>query len=208
MASQDTSVVLIRHGETDYNRTGRYMGRLEKGLNDLGRKQAACAARRLAREDGAQVLITSPLRRTRETASYLEKALDLTAEPDDGFLEVDLGPWQDRERRQVAEEDPGRWKLWMTDPARVQVVGMEGLDALRVRVGAALDAVMSRHAGQRVIVVTHFACVVTGMLHALDLPDSAYRRFPVDNTSFTELVSGRMIRLVRFNDTAHLGEIK
>ena len=207
MPSQDTSVVLIRHGETDYNRTGRYMGRLEKGLNDLGREQAACAARRLAREGGAQVLITSPLRRTRETAGYLEKALDLTAEPDDGFLEVDLGPWQDRERRQVAEEDPQRWKLWMTDPARVQVAGMESLDALRARIGQALEGVMARHAGRRVVVVTHFACVVTGLLHALDLPSSAYRRFPVDNSSFTELLSGRLIRLVRFNDTAHLREI-
>ncbi len=204
MASQDTSVILIRHGETAYNRTGRYMGRLETGLNDLGREQAACAARRLAREGGAQVLVTSPLRRTRETASYLEKALDLTAEPDDGFLEVDLGPWQDRERRQVAEEDPERWKLWMTDPARVQVPGMEGLDALRARIGVALDGVLSRHAGRRVVVVTHFACVVTGLLHALELPNSAYRRFPVDNASFTELLGGRLIRLVRFNDTAHL----
>ena len=180
------------------------MGRLELGLNDLGRQQAAGAADRLAREGGAEVLVTSPLRRTRETAGYLGKALDLTAQPDDGFLEVDLGPWQDRERRQVAEEDPERWKLWMTDPARVQVAGMEGLDALRARIGVALDGVMSRHAGRRVVVVTHFACVVTGLLHALDLPNSAYRRFPVDNTSFTELRSGRLIRRVRFNDTAHL----
>jgi probable phosphoglycerate mutase len=207
MASQHTSVILIRHGETDYNRAGRYMGRLEKGLNALGREQAACAARRLAGEGGAQVLVTSPLQRTRETAGYVETALDLTAQPDDGFLEVDLGPWQDRDRRQVAEEDPQRWKLWMTDPAQVQVPGLEGVAALRARVGKALDGVMSRHAGRSIVVVTHFACVVTGLLHALDLPNSAYRRFPVDNTSFTEVRKGGMIRLVRFNDTAHLSEI-
>lgn len=204
MASHDSSVVLIRHGETDYNRTGRYMGRLEKGLNALGREQAACAARRLAREGGADVLITSPLRRTRETAGFLEKALNLTAESDDGFLEIDLGPWQDRERRQVAEEDPERWKLWLTDPAQVKVEGMEGIEALRVRIGKALDGVLARHSGRRIVVVTHFACVAIGLLHALALPSSAYRRFPVDNTSFTELRYSDPIRLVCFNDTAHL----
>jgi broad specificity phosphatase PhoE len=207
MSSQDTSVVLVRHGETEYNRSGRYMGRMEKGLNALGREQAACAARRLAREGGAQVLITSPLQRTRETAGYLEEALGLTAEPDDGFLEVDLGPWEDRERSQVAAEDPERWKLWITDPAQVHVPGMEGVDALRIRIGKALDGVMSCHAGKSIVVVTHFACVITALLHALDLPNSTYRRFPVDNTSFTELRKGRMIRLERFNDTAHFSEL-
>jgi probable phosphoglycerate mutase len=180
------------------------MGRLEKGLNDLGRVQAARAARRLAGEGGAQVLVTSPLRRTRETAGYLEQALGMTAVADDGFLEVDLGPWQDRARSDVAAEDPERWELWLTDPSRVSVPGLEDVDALRARVGAALDGLLRRHAGSRIVVVTHFACVVTALLHALDLPSSAYRRFPVDNASFTELRTGRVTRLLRFNDTTHL----
>jgi probable phosphoglycerate mutase len=201
---EHTSVLLVRHGETEYNRNGRYMGRLEKGLNDLGRDQAARAARRLAAEGGVQHLITSPLQRTRETAGYLEQALGLKAEANDGFLEVDLGPWQDRARRDVAAEDPDRWRLWLTDPAQVVVPGMEGIDELRTRVGSALDAVISRHQGERVVVVTHFACVATAVLYALGLPSSAYRRFPVANTSFTELRTGTVTRLLRFNDTAHL----
>jgi probable phosphoglycerate mutase len=207
MAPQATTVLLVRHGETEYNRTNRYMGRLEEGLNERGREQAARAAERLTREPGVDALYTSPLQRTRETAGYLERALGLTARPEKGFLEMDLGVWEGRCRADVEAEDVERWRLWLTDPARVRVEGMEGVDACKARVGEALDRAVDEHPGGRIVVVTHFAGVVTALLHALDLPSSAYRRFPVDNTSFSELRMGRFNKLIRFNDTNHLSGV-
>lgn len=199
-----TRVTLARHGETDFNRTNRYMGRLEGGLTPRGRSQAEKLALRLASEGGADALYTSPLARTRETASYLEAALALPARPEPGFLEIDMGPWQGLDRAEVAAEDPARWRVWLTDPTQVHVAGMESIDAVRARVGASLDRLAAAHDAGHVVVVTHFACVVTAILHALGLPSSAYRRFPVDNASITVLRCGGMTKLVRFNDTAHL----
>jgi probable phosphoglycerate mutase len=204
VGNEATWVTFVRHGETEHNRTNRYMGRLEGGITDLGRDQAGRAARRLAREAPFDALYVSPLRRTRETAAYLEEALGLVASPDPGFLEIDLGPWEDRDRAEVAAEDPERWAVWLRDPSRVRVEGMETIDEVKARVGAALDALVTSHPGGRIVVVTHFACVVTAVLHVLELPSSAYRRFPVDNASLTTLRLGALGKLRRFNDTAHL----
>lgn len=199
-----TWVTLVRHGETDYNRAQRYMGRLNVGLSPVGRDQAARLARRLAAGAPVDALYTSPLTRARETAGFLEKALCIEAIPEAGFLEIDLGPWEGRDRAEVAAEDPARWDLWLKDPTQVQVAGMESIDALRERVGETIDRLLLRHAGGRIVVVSHFACVVTALLHALVLPSNAYRRFPVDNASMSVLRCGRVARLIQFNDTSHL----
>jgi broad specificity phosphatase PhoE len=198
-----TRVTLVRHGETDYNRTNRYMGRLAGGLTPEGRMQAERTARRLA-QDGADALYTSPLERTRETAAFLEGPLGIEARLEPGFIEIDMGPWEGRDRAEVAAEDPARWKVWLTDPTQVQVPGMESIDALRGRVGAAFDRLAASHPGGHVVIVTHFACVATALLHAIALPSSAYRRFPIDNASLTVLRVGGITKLLRFNDTAHL----
>ena len=204
MGSEVTWLTLVRHGETDYNRSNRYMGRREDGLSELGRDQAARLAGRLVKEPRFDALYTSPLTRTRETAAPLEVALGMRALPEPGFLEIDMGPWEGRDRAEVAEEDPARWALWLIDPTQVQVEGLESIDALRRRVGEALDRLAAAHRGGRILVVSHFACVVTAMLHALELPSSAYRRFPVDNASVTVLRCGELGKLIRFNDTTHL----
>jgi len=198
-----TRVTLVRHGETDYNRTNRYMGRLAGGLTPEGRMQAESTGRRLA-QDGADALYTSPLERTRETATFLERAMGIEARTEPGFVEIDMGPWEGRDRAEVAAEDPARWKVWLTDPTQIQVPGMESIHALRGRVGAAFDRLAAAHPGGHVVIVTHFACVVTTVLHAIALPSSAYRRFPVDNASLTVLRLGGIAKLVCFNDTAHL----
>ena len=204
MGDTGTWVTLVRHGETDYNRTNRYMGRRNEGLSDLGRLQAEQAARRLAADDPHDAIYTSPLARTQETASYLESALGLQAIDEPGFLEIDMGPWEGRDRADVAAEDPDRWKIWLTDPTQVKIPGMESVDEVRARVGEALDRLVAKHPGSRLLVVTHFAVVVTAVLHAAGLPSSTYRRFPVDNCSFTVLRHGGLTKVVRFNDTAHL----
>jgi broad specificity phosphatase PhoE len=204
LSGSGTIVKLVRHGETEYNRTDRYMGRADLGLNATGRDQAARLARRLPGEGKVDALYTSPLARTTETAGFLEPALGVTACPEPGLLEIDLGPWEGRQRSEVAQEDPERWKLWLTDPTRVRVAGMESIEELRRRVGETLDGLAVAHAGGRIVVVTHFACVVTAVLHALDLPSASYRRFPVANTSVTVLRIGGFNTLGRFNDTAHL----
>ena len=198
-----TRVTLVRHGETDYNRTNRYMGRLAGGLTPEGRMQAERTGRRLA-QDGADALYTSPLERTRETAAFLSEAMGLEARPEPGFVEIDMGPWEGRDRAEVAAEDPVRWKVWLTDPTQVHVPGMESIDVLRGRVGEAFDRLAAAHPGGHVIIVTHYACVATTVLHAIALPSVAYRRFPIDNASLTVLRLGGITKLLRFNDTAHL----
>ena len=88
-----TTIVLVRHGETDWNRDRRFQGRADQPLNETGRAQARELAESL-RDEPVSVLYTSPLRRASETAEILAERLGLEARPLDALLEIDVGTWE------------------------------------------------------------------------------------------------------------------
>lgn len=100
---------LLRHGETDYNRTRRVQGQLDSQLNDLGRQQARAMAELLARlipDPSGWRLVSSPLSRTRDTAQAVADALGLTVETDERLIEISCGDWQDRTYAELHAEHP------------------------------------------------------------------------------------------------------
>src|SRR5919112_3137972 len=100
-----TTLLLARHGETDWNRAGRWQGQTGPGLNDLGRRQAAALAERLS-SFSVDALASSDLARAMETASIVGGRLGLHAEPEPGLREVDVGSWAGMTRDEVARDDP------------------------------------------------------------------------------------------------------
>src|SRR2546425_2921355 len=96
-----TELLLVRHGETDWNREGRFQGHADPPLNDLGRKQAAELAATLAGEEVTAVY-ASPLRRAFETAELIASARGLRPVPVEALREVDVGSWQALAPAQVA----------------------------------------------------------------------------------------------------------
>lgn len=138
-----TTLLFVRHGETDWNRAGRFQGSQDIPLNDEGRAQA----RRLARQwdQGGDLVVASPLSRARETAEILASSLGfsvLTFDP--RLIERSYGMG---EGLTVAE----RQERWPDG----QVPGIETVEALRARAQAFLEAVTLEHPGRRVVAVSH-----------------------------------------------------
>jgi broad specificity phosphatase PhoE len=133
-----TRILLVRHGETDWNAVGRLQGHTDRPLNEYGRRQARELADRLA-GDGIQAVYASDLSRARETAEILGARLGLDVVVDPDLREKDWGSWEG---------------LTSDERASVEFEG-ESTEAHRERVLRAVRRIVEAHPGERVVVVTH-----------------------------------------------------
>jgi broad specificity phosphatase PhoE len=133
-----TELLLVRHGETDWNAAGRLQGHTDTPLNDYGRRQARELAERLA-TDGADAIYASDLARARETAEILAERLGLTVVVDPQLREKDWGNWEGLD---PVERD------------RVEFVG-ESTEAHHDRMVRAVRRIGDAHPAERVVIVTH-----------------------------------------------------
>jgi broad specificity phosphatase PhoE len=152
------TLILARHGETDWNRDGIWQGHGDPPLNELGRRQAAELAERLADVE-IDALYSSDLRRAYETAEIIARAksLAITAEPE--LREIDIGAWSGLTRAEIEERFPGM--------ERHDGETSEAFDARAVGV---LTRIAGAHDGHQVLVVTHGGVVRALQRHAFGEP--------------------------------------
>jgi 2,3-bisphosphoglycerate-dependent phosphoglycerate mutase len=133
-----TTLLLVRHGETDWNADGRLQGHTDRPLSDYGRRQAAQLADALAGEE-LDAIYASDLARARETAEIVGERLHLPVELEPDLREKDWGTWEG---------------LTSTERVSVELVG-ESTERHRERMLRALERIAARHPHGRVLVVTH-----------------------------------------------------
>jgi broad specificity phosphatase PhoE len=148
-----TELILVRHGETDWNRENRFQGRADPPLNALGRTQSAELADALVGEAIARVY-TSPLRRAAETAGIVADRLGLEVEPLEPLQEIDVGAWSGLTREEVAATFPAEYARWL-ERAPHGFENGETYEQLAARVVPAIRDLAARHPSETVLVVTH-----------------------------------------------------
>jgi 2,3-bisphosphoglycerate-dependent phosphoglycerate mutase len=147
-----TELLLVRHGETDWNREHRFQGQADPPLNDAGREQARELADRLSGEDIAAIY-TSDLLRARETAEILAAALNADVVALRELREIDVGSWQGLTWPEIEERLPDGAARWHQDGHGWD--SGETYEQLGARIVAALGEIASNHPRQRVLVVAH-----------------------------------------------------
>ena len=147
-----TELLLIRHGETDWNRERRFQGHADPPLNEAGREQARELAGLLAGEQ-SEAVYSSDLRRARETAEILAARLDAEVVALRELREIDVGSWQGLTWPEIEERHPDGAERWHRDGHGWE--SGETYEALGERIVAALRSIAARHPGQRVLVVGH-----------------------------------------------------
>ncbi len=201
-----TRQLLLRHGATPHTADRRFsgMGGEDPGLSDEGREQARRAAEALV-DRGIEVIVASPMRRTRQTAETVAAALGLEIEWDEGFVEASFGAWEGLTFGQVMERAPDDLQAWLSSTA-VAPPGGESLDAVTVRVRQARDRLLARHGGRRVLTVSHVTPINTLVRLAIDAPASSVYRMRVlpGALSAVEWYADGAASLYAYNDDAHL----
>jgi broad specificity phosphatase PhoE len=199
-----TTILLARHGETDWNRDGRWQGHTDLPLNDSGRAQARALGGALAHR-GIDLIYTSDLARARQTAAAVELATGLEATVDPDLREVDVGEWAGATREQARERDPAWYEEWRAG-AVAGYRGGETYVELHERSVRAFHRVLDGADGRTAVVVCHGGNIRAIVSEVVGL--SAAERWRVagaNNCSLTAIERHRgRITLVTFNETGHL----
>lgn len=197
-----TTILLARHGQTDWNATGRYHGQANIPLNEVGRRQAQGLADALASEQLAAVY-TSPLDRALDTARAVAAGRELTVNVDDRLLEVDVGSWTGLFEHEVFADDPA-FEQARDDGIdyRLSSTGETTLECAR-RVADGVREIAAGHPGQRVLIVSHGYALQGALGELLGWTVEQSRRVEGPfNCALTELVvSDDQWRLVAHNIT-------
>ncbi len=199
-----TTLVLIRHGETEWNRIGRWQGHADVPLSDLGREQARRVAARLqAEEQRFDHIYASDLARAFETASIIASALELPVHPLIELREMHVGAWSGLTRDEISVNYPEQWSLYTGGGDGPRGGDGETNEALRTRVVGILERLVRDHPEQRLLVVSHGGPIRTLVSH-IERLTGLPTDLQIDNTSITEIRFGGAIpQIVRVNDAAH-----
>jgi len=183
-----TRLILIRHGETDWNVEKRYQGQEDPPLNRRGRDQAQWLAEALSGIP-LDVLYSSPLARARETAQTLKERLGVPLHFEERLKEIHLGEWGGKLSAEVAEQDPDRHLRWETDAWSVTPPGGESLFQVRERVHAAADEIVRRHEGKTIGLVAHRIPLGLLKIRYGNLDTSLLRKMYLPNAGWEEVES-------------------
>ncbi len=201
-----TRILLVRHGETDFNLTRRFQGRIDIPLNEEGKNQAQALA--LALRDGPlTAAYSSPLRRAMGTARLImayHSSTPLFAE--EGLIEMDLGELDGKQVGGWISEHQEFYKVWRTTPSRIKMPGGESLEEVQIRAMDAVERITKLYApGSTLLLCSHNFVNRTIICHALGLPLDRFRDFQQDEAALNVLYKreGQLMAEV-VNDVSHL----
>jgi len=183
-----TELLLVRHGETNWNRERRFQGHADPPLNGTGREQARTLADELAGE-GIEFVYTSDLARARETAEIVAERLGAGIVALQALREIDVGEWEGLTWPEIEDRYPEGARAW-----REHGFGWtsgETYDQLGERVVPALRRIAADHPSQRVLVVGHGGTIraTKAFIEGVSVPESRSRSRPIGNCEVLRVVT-------------------
>jgi probable phosphoglycerate mutase len=200
-----TTLLLLRHGETEWNLTGRWQGQAaDTPLTELGREQARIVAVRL-RAYPIRAIYSSDLLRAFETAQIVGHTLAIAPIAEPALRESDIGAWTGLTWDEITVRYPDEVTA-MFAGQEVRRGGGESYGELQARLAAAAESIARRHHGQTVLLVSHGAALRSLVAHVLDASLAQMHRIAIGGNTALSVVQMRHghLRLVSYNDTAHL----
>ena len=202
-----SEILLVRHGQTESNRTGYYIGWSAEDLNTTGIAQAQRLSSRLA---GLliEVVYSSPLQRAFTTASIIAgpHRVEVKTLPD--LKEVNQGHLQGAPRSETKSRFPEFWKQLFEDISQATFPGGESFTQVAERSLRSFESIIKENPDKRVLIVSHEIVIKIIIMRALGVSYSIYRRFEVGNASLSLVhVQGASFKLITLNDKSHLAGI-
>lgn len=202
-----TTIFLIRHGETPLTPMKKFSGDgpLDPHLTEEGLAQAELVAAAIA-ELNPEIIVASPLNRTRQTAEAISKVTGLPINFDQTWIECSFGIWDGMSIEEVKARYPADYQAWLSSTAIAPPEG-ESYDAVSIRIEEALEQIVSMYPSQRVAVVTHNGTIKTAAKLAIDSPAESIFHIEVSPCSITTISiwpSDGLRALRSLNETSHL----
>jgi probable phosphoglycerate mutase len=202
-----TTILLIRHGQTDWNRVERFRGRADVPLNDTGTRQAEATGRRVVELCRPVALYSSPLSRAVSTSEAIGGYTGLPVQIHPNLTDIDFGDWQGLTPDEARIRWPEIVDLWFKKPQLAHIPGGETLEDLRNRAMNGVTELATRHSGQTIVLVGHTVLNRIILLSVLGLGNERFWRIQQEPCAINifKFESGDYT-LVSLNDTCHLSK--
>ncbi len=203
-----TSIYLVRHGQTAWNKEEIFRGRTDIPLDETGLKQAELVGQYFK---GMEIhgIYSSSLARAWQTAQKVAELHNLRVQPLPGILDMSFGNWEGRPHQEIRQIDSKTYQQWVETPHLVRLPGGESLDDVRARAMVALEEVIRSHPGKTLVLVTHRVVNKVVICGILGLDNSHFWQITQDTTAINLIQhrNGRYI-LSLLNETCHLKPLR
>jgi len=200
-----TRIILVRHGQTEWNRIECFRGRVDIPLNETGIAQAEATGKRIAAEWLPAAVYTSPLSRSVMTAEAIAGHHSLEVRPHPGLVDIDYGDWQGLSPDEARQRWPEEIDAWYNQPHLARIPGGETLDELHTRLMQTVQELTDRHLGETIVLVGHTVINRMILLGVLQLGNDRFWRIKQDTCAINVFeVDGDDFTLVSLNETCHL----
>lgn len=201
-----TRIFLVRHGETDWNRTHRFQGRIDVPLNQEGKNQAHALAKTL-KDKPLIAIYSSPLLRAMDTARLIKEfhsSIPLFEE--EGLNEMDLGEFDGMEASYWSSQYQDFYKNWRSTPAFLRMPGGESLQEVQIRAIDTLERITKRYpSGSNLLFCSHNFVNRTILCYALGFPLNKFREVQQDTAALNIIyMQGQRLWAELVNDVSHL----
>ena len=177
-----TTIILVRHGETNWNALHRFQGISDVPLNETGRMQAGFAKKGLA-DIKLAAIYSSPLQRAMETAEIIRGEREIPIYATDGLREMGVGEWEGLLVSEIDEKYPGWYDIWRTCPTKIQLKGGEPFTETQRRAWKTFQEIVRKHQGKTTLIVSHMMCISSILLTVAGIPlDEIWQR-PIGNAA-------------------------
>ncbi len=200
-------VVLLRHGETAWNRDGVFRGTEDVPLNDQGKEQANLTGKRLQKTKFNRIY-TSPLSRSRDTALLAAQPQGLPVEEKAFLTDMYFGQWQGLKVEEVASRWPEGYRLWQDSPHLCLTPGGESIEGVMQRASRGLEDMMKSEEEGDLLLVTHRVIIKLLLLWAVGGSSRDFWKIRVDTCSISSFrVRKDYCIIEKINDTCHLQKL-
>jgi broad specificity phosphatase PhoE len=197
-------IILVRHGQTDWNAAETFRGRADVALNETGIKQADDLGIFLRNEE-IDFIYSSPLQRASVTAGAIARHQNLEVNTVENLTDIDFGDWQGLSREIVSRKFPELYRDWLDTPEQVRLPRGESLEDVRRRAVPFIEDAVMRCGEGKVVFVSHRVVIKVVICALLGLDSSHFWNLKIDPCGLSRFAAGdgRLV-LTRHNDTSYL----
>jgi broad specificity phosphatase PhoE len=199
-----TTLFLVRHGRTGWNKEQIFRGSKDIPLDEVGRAEARLVGERL-KEEGIGAVYSSQLSRAKETAQAIAEFHNVEVQCLEGLTDLHFGEWEGLSLKEVKERYPELYEQWQKAPQKVIFPGGEGLAAVCSRAMKAVEDIIARHPQEAVALISHRVVLKVLICALLGLDNSHFWNIAQDTTAVNCFHHRNEIWICNFlNDTCHL----
>lgn len=198
-------LILLRHGQTEWNAGGRYQGQSNVALSELGRKQAKCLAENFPVQS-LDAIYSSDLDRARETAEYVGRKIDVSVCLEPAFRELSFGDWEGLTYQEISSRWPEEANKLFTAPDKLKIPNGETFQELQKRALTKINILCKEYIDKTIAVFAHGAINKTILAGLMHIPLHYLWSLRQDNTAVNILrLDDGYVTVELINGTFHLG---